>query len=509
MKTKKTNPRIAEKRHNNGAGNFLFTSGEAFKKPHSVLQKPITVRLRSFKSRITIAFTLIFLACSIAIFFAAYLITSQSLENEERALLRSRLLEFWAEYQNGSVGLLRAELTLERIYSYDRPFTLRIADPLNFTLFIYPPPGRVDFPYASLETLPPLRDGDVTSLRNPANGLELTVAALRLPDNNMLEIGISNTEKLHTLARFRNIFLLILVPLGVVSVLGGLFFSSRFLSPVKKMVAGIKEIMATGDIRTRVSLPGPAGADGGEDGTGDELGELVRLFNGLLSQIETLVGNMRGTLDSVAHDVRTPLTRLTSAAENALAAGDEAAFRDALAVCLSEAGQVLSLLTSLLEISRAQSGIMSLDKEPVDLAALIRDMADLYSYPAGEKRIEIAAAVDGPILVPADSNRLRQVLSNLIENALRHSPADSSIGLSAREDEATAEVTVADSGDGIPPEDLKHIWERFYRGRNSAGTRGFGLGLSLARAIVEAHGGEIRAESEPGRGARFTFRLPK
>ncbi len=505
MTNKKLNDTIENKRPDN-SGDFLFSSKEAADNAHSLFQRPFRARLGSFKSRITIAFTLIFLACSIALFFTAYLITSQSAENEEKAILRSRLLEFWAMYQTGSVDLVSAELSLQRVYSDERAFSLRVTDPFNRTIFIYPPPGQKNYPFPSLENLRPLQDGETTTLRNPATGLEFSVAALLLPDNNMLVVGVSDTQKLKTLARFRDVFLLILIPLGVVSVLGGLFFSSRFLAPVKKMVTGIRKIMATGDIRTRVPLPGPAGGDGGK---GDELGELVRLFNGLLDQIETLVGNMRDTLDSVAHDVRTPLTRLTAAAENALAAGDEAALRDALSVSLSEAGQVLNLLTALLEISRAQSGIMALDRKPVDLETLLRDMADLYSYPAGDKRIEIAAAVDGPLVVPADSNRLRQVISNLIENALRHSPAGSSIALSARDEGAAAAVSVADSGEGIESEDLGRIWERFYRGRNSAGTRGFGLGLSLARAIVEAHGGTICAESEPGRGTKFTFRLPK
>jgi signal transduction histidine kinase len=477
--------------------------------------KSIKTSLRSFQSRVTIAFTLIFLACSIALFLAAYLITSQSVENEERALLRSLLLEFWAVYQTGNVDLLGTELTLERVYSYDRPFTLRIADQFNVTRFIYPPPGRADFPYASLETLPPMRDGDVLTHSNPANGLQLTVAALLLPDNNMLQIGISNTQKLKTLAQFRNIFLLILIPLGMVSVLGGLFFSSRFLSPVKKMVAGIREIIATGDIRKRVPLPasagkaGAAGTPGAGGAPGDELTELVRHFNDLLAQIETLVGSMRETLDNVAHDVRTPLTRLRAAAENALAAGDEAALREALGVCLAESEQVLGLLTALLEISRAQSGILALEKRPVDLALLLQDMAEFYSYPAAEKKVEIAAGPAGPVSILADANRLRQVLSNLIENALRHAPPGSAIALSVREDGNGAEVSVKDSGDGIPPGDLERIWERFYRGRNEAGTPGFGLGLSLARAIVEAHGGSIAARSDPGQGATFTFRLPK
>jgi signal transduction histidine kinase len=457
--------------------------------------------LRSFKFRITLVFTAIFISCSAVLFVTAYLVTGTSLANEERALLRSRLLEFWAVYQTGRVDLVRTELTLERVYRDERAFSLRITDPFNGTTFIYPPPNLKSNPYASLETLPLLNEGEVVTLRNAQNGLELVVSALRLPDGNLLEIGISNTERVRTLARFRDTYLLVLLPLIILSVLGGVFFSSRFISPVRKMVAGIREITATGDIHKRVPPGDPRRS-------GEELAELADHFNGLLAQIEGLVTDMRETIDNVAHDIRTPLTRLRAAADGALASGSRAELKESLSLCVSESEHVLSLLTTLLELSRAEAGVLSLDKRPVDLSALIVDFAELYSYPAQEKNVTLTAVPSGPVTAPADLNRLRQVLSNLIENALRHSPPGAAVTLAAFDDGDQAAVSVTDQGDGIPPEDRDRIWKRFYRGLNAAAP-GFGLGLSMAKAVVEAHGGTIDAGNAPGKGTVFTFRLPR
>jgi signal transduction histidine kinase len=458
--------------------------------------------LKSFKTRITLLFTVIFLLCSTGLYFTAYVIISSSELGEERALLRSRLLEFWAVYETGNVDLVKKEVTLERMYKDERVYVLRIADRYNNTRLLYVPPGLTDFQFNSLEQAPVPNEGDLISLKNSMGGQELEIAALFLPDGNILEIGISNSQRIKTLLQFRNAFLLILLPLVAMSVLGGLFFASRFLTPVKKLVVATREIIETGSFGKRIP----------EHRTRDELGELITLFNTMLAKIETLVTGMRETLDTVAHDIRTPLTRLRGMAETALAAtdssrGGQCEMADALRASIAESEHVLAMLTMLLDISRAEAGIIALDKKETDLSLLLEDLIELYAYPASEKGITIQNRISAPLVVVLDVNRMRQAVSNLLENALKYTEHGQVIEFTAYADNDSAVIKVGDSGPGIAHEDLPLIWKRFYRSKDAPGP-GFGLGLSVAKAIVEAHGGQISAESEPAKGAVFTIRLP-
>jgi signal transduction histidine kinase len=154
---------------------------------------------------------------------------------------------------------------------------------------------------------------------------------------------------------------------------------------------------------------------------GGELDDLVSLYNGMLAKIETLVNGMRGALDNVAHDLRTPLARLKAAAETALA-GPPSGQRRALESCLEETQTILTMLNTLMDISEAETGAMHLAPTRVPLAALIEDLRELYSYVAAERGITLEARVPQELKVDADLNRLRQVIANLLDNALKYRP---------------------------------------------------------------------------------------
>ena len=196
-------------------------------------------------------------------------------------------------------------------------------------------------------------------------------------------------------------------------------------------------------------------------------------------------------------------------AELALTAdADLATCREALADCVEEADRVRTLLDTLMDISEAETGTMTLDLDVVHLPVLLEDAVDLYREVAADKDISVSTSAPQELCLRADRHRLRQVLANLLDNALKYTAPGGTITLRASQQRHQVVILVEDTGVGISPEDLPHIWDRLYRGDRSRSQRGLGLGLSVVKAVVQAHQGSIEVSSQPGLGSRFTLILP-
>jgi signal transduction histidine kinase len=267
----------------------------------------------------------------------------------------------------------------------------------------------------------------------------------------------------------------------------------RMSMPLDEILAASRHV-AEGDYSTRVQPRGPV-----------EVRSLAAAFNSMAEQLEAHDRQRRSMLADVTHELRTPLTVIQGNLEGMLDgmyAADEVHLRSLL-----EETQILSRLTDdLRTLSLAESGLLQLRPEPTDLVALVRDTVRAFQAQAesGGVHVEVSSEqkeVDRDV----DPERIRQVLTNLVSNALRYSPRGSSVRVRVTQTDAAASVAISDSGPGIAPADLPHIFDRYFK---SADSRGMGLGLSIAKFIVEAHGGQISAESEPGRGTTIAFSLP-
>ena len=183
-------------------------------------------------------------------------------------------------------------------------------------------------------------------------------------------------------------------------------------------------------------------------------------------------------------------------------------YRDALANCIEESDRILTALNTLMDISEAETGVMKLQLEEVNVAALMEDTVDLYAHVAEDKNVSLHTVAPNDLFLTADLNRMRQVMANLLDNAVKYTPSGGRIELQAFQRDHQAVIVVKDTGIGISAEETSKIWNRLYRGDQSRSQRGLGLGLSLVKAVVQAHNGRIEVSSEPGVGSLFTLYLP-
>lgn len=449
--------------------------------------------------RLALWYAGVFVVSAVAIGFIGYQLLVTSLVDRDHELLRARLEELAARYEFGGVRALSDAVAAEPAAGEPESVLVRLVSPNAQVLLVSRPPVWRTFNLDELDRRARDREDALDALASPAAGMELEVATRRLFDGSIIQVGRTTVGRDRFLAEVRRVIGILTIVTLVVGLAGGFALTREALRPLRALVATVRRIAETGELHRRVET-GPEG---------DLVDELGRVFNTMLGRIETLVDGMRGALDNVAHDLRTPIARLRARAESALAeTGDSQAAAAALADCVEEADRVMALLTTLLDISEAQTGTMRLALEAVPVAEVVEETRELYEDVAEERGIALAAAVPRVLTAHADRQRLRQVMANLVDNALKYTPRGGRVTIGAESRQGEVVVSVADTGAGIPAADLPRIWERLYRADRSRGEPGLGLGLSLVKAVVSAHGGRVEVESEMDRGSVFRVILP-
>jgi heavy metal sensor kinase len=302
---------------------------------------------------------------------------------------------------------------------------------------------------------------------------------------------------------FWKIFAGAMLLLIVVSGLIGWFMARRAISGVAVVTRTARQI-ADGAFEQRV--PVTSG--------GDEIDQLAVTFNRMLDRIEMLVTRIREMSEDIAHDLRSPITRIRGLAEVTLTTGaSPEEFEQAAASTVEECDRLLDMINTMLAISRTEAGVDSLDAAPMDLAEVVANACDLFAPIAEDKNIRLSCRTPAACPVTGDVRMIQRLVANLIDNAIKYTPPGGSVSVAVdppADSCRQATVAVSDTGIGIDEKDLPHVFERFYRcdPSRTAANAGIGLGLSLALAIARAHGGDIRVESTPGKGSTFTLTLP-
>ena len=277
---------------------------------------------------------------------------------------------------------------------------------------------------------------------------------------------------------------------------------SRWVAAPLRRLAGAARSVSTGRYEQRVPLDGPA-----------EVESLAADFNQMVQRVQATQQGQRDFVANVSHEMKTPLTSIHGFAQAILdgTAADGEAQKHAAQVIHEESDRLSRLVDDLLDLARLDAGQVTFAREPIDLNALVARVADRLSLRAGEKTVRLENAVAGLPTVTGDGDRLAQVFTNLIDNAIKHTPSGGRVKLRGEARGSDVLVHVEDSGPGIPADALSRIFERFYqvdKARRGGEGRGTGLGLAISREIVQAHGGRLTALSAPGQGSRFTLQLP-
>lgn len=300
-----------------------------------------------------------------------------------------------------------------------------------------------------------------------------------LADGSTLLVGL----RLHSQDRFLALMLrTALAALLVAATLGALvgWLTSRWVSGRLRSLDATAERVGGGELALRVPL----------DGSDDAFDRLARRFNGMLDRIEDLLGGVRHATDHIAHDLRTPLTRLRNGLEELRRQPGDPGRDAALDAAVAETDQLLRTFASLLWLARIEAQAPAQDEPQLELAALVADAAELYTPSAGERGIRLQAHLQ-PVQVRGNRDQLFQLLVNLLDNALKYAPGDSAVDVRLQATPQGALLQIDDQGPGIPAAERERVFDRFQRLESHRGSPGSGLGLSLVRAIVHRHGGRV------------------
>lgn len=282
------------------------------------------------------------------------------------------------------------------------------------------------------------------------------------------------------------------------AMLGGAFLARQALSPIARVTETARRIAATEDLGDRLAAPAAQ----------DELGQLITTFNEMLDRLQRLFQGQQRFIADVSHELRTPLAAIQGNLEvlQRGARADPALLQESLEDIGREVTRLSRMVADLLALARAEAG-GHLERRPVELDTLLLEVYREARHLA--RGVEVRLGEEDQAQVVGDADRLKQLLLNLVDNALRYTPTGGTVTLSLYRQEPWACLAVTDTGPGIPAEEMPHIFERYYQGNDRHRRGGMGLGLSIARWIAEEHGGILTAESTAGRGSTFTARLPE
>jgi heavy metal sensor kinase len=466
--------------------------------------------VRGLRFRLTVSYVLLFTVLLIAIGF----VFRQNLQSEMNGDVQALLEEEW--------GAAKGYLSIQNerpIWVWDSadPEERYIVERLRHVYLLTDAKGYVLDHSGTYDTIgddSPAEIARVLSLPKPevhirtdSSGTPYLIKAGALRDNKghsyFFALGRSLEDNVRTVSGFTRTYFLLLPGMIALTSIAGWLLAGRAIRPLDSVAHAAQELTGR-TLSTQIP----------NRGAHDELDNLIDSFNRMTRRLSQSFEQVRQFSTDVSHELRTPLTAIRGQLEVALLTAESAEqYREAMENALEDVEKLSSIVRALLLLSQAESGQLVLQKTLVNLEDVTADVVEQFQIPAEEKGLTLTSLCEPGTFALADRTQIERMLSNLLSNAVKYTPAGGSIKVRAGMDpehRGWSRVVVEDSGVGIAPENLPHIFDRFYRVRNPQTNKieGLGLGLSFVAWIVSAHGGDIRVESNPGKGSKFDIHLP-
>jgi len=329
---------------------------------------------------------------------------------------------------------------------------------------------------------------------------EVRVLYVMLSPGIIMQIGQAVENYSRFFDAFKGIFVTTMTFLVFLATVVGWFMARHAVSGVEAVTEAARKISgSTLEERVPVKM------------RGDEIDQLAITFNEMLDRIQTLLKEMKEISDNIAHDLKSPITRMRGAAEVALTIGASLGeFESMAASTIEECDRLLNIIDTMLLISRTEAGMDRTSLNSINISGVVADACELFTPVAEDKGITLRCGIPDGISLSADTRMIQRMVSNLFDNAMKYTPSGGGVDVNVSENTSgQVIIAISDTGAGISDGDLPRIFERFYRGDQSRSQAGIGLGLSLARAIARSYRGDITATSVPGRGSTFIISLPK
>jgi len=451
--------------------------------------------------RLTLWFTGIFTICSSVAFVLFYFLATQTIETQIDQELLDNASKFSTSIRRSGLLGARELAVLEAQAAGEKLIFFRLLYPTG-EVFASSHMSYWKNVHVSKDALKSLiinnKNNIFETILIPSTRLKARILYSYVAANAILQTGISMDFHSRFLSAFRKVFIGAMGFITVFSAVSGWLLVSKALSGVKTITKTAQNITGN-NLETRVI----------STGNRDELDHLVITFNSMLDRIEELVKSIREMSDNIAHDLKSPITRIRGFAELALIHEENIEdYRIMASNTIEESDRLLDMINTMLVISRADAGGGDFTFKETNLSIMIKEACDLFAPLAEDKNIEFSQNIKEEISVIADMKMVQRAFSNLLDNAIKYTPENGKISVLVTLKDHVAMIKITDTGIGIAPEHFEKIFERFYRAESSRTSAGTGLGLSLARTIVRQHKGDITVSSRQGRGVAFMITLP-